>query len=290
LHKPLLTTQQRPLYGILLILTSCVLFSSQDGISKYLTLFYSPILVVWMRFVIQVALTAAVFVPRMGVSILHTKQPKLQLARGVCMLTASVSFVIGLLYVPIGEATAVVFLSPILLTGFAGYFLKEKIKLGQWIAVGSGLLGVLVIVRPGSALFTPAMLLPLIGAFSMSIFQLLTRRLLVTDHIVSTNFLTGLFCTCVMSCLVWYFWQTPTLADFMLMLIGGAIATIGHLLLTYSYRHGSVVMLAPFSYSQIVFSSFVAFLFFGHVPDDLTMVGMLIIILSGAGLVWWQRR
>ncbi|NQW85282.1 MAG: hypothetical protein HQ450_15175 [Alcaligenaceae bacterium] len=57
-----------------------------------------------------------------------------------------------------------------------------------------------------------------------------------------------------------------------------------------SYRHGSVVMLAPFSYSQIVFSSFVAFLFFGHVPDDLTMVGMLIIILSGVGLVWWQRR
>ena len=102
--KPHLNAPQRPLYGILLILVSCLLFSSQDGISKYLTLFYSPILVVWMRFVIQVGLTAAVFVPRMGVSILHTKQLKLQLARGVCMVTASVSFVVGLLYVPIGEA------------------------------------------------------------------------------------------------------------------------------------------------------------------------------------------
>lgn len=290
MSKPHLNAQQRPLYGILLILTSCLLFSSQDGISKYLTLFYSPILVVWMRFVIQVCLTAAVFMPRMGVSILHTKQLKLQLARGVCMVLASVSFVVGLLYVPIGEATAVVFLSPMLLTWFAGKILKEKIKLGQWVAVGSGLIGVMVIVRPGSSLFTPAILLPLTGAFSMAMFQLLTRRLLTTDHIVSTNFITGVFCTTIMSLLVWHFWKTPTLYDFLLMLIGGSIATIGHLLLTYSYRHGSVVMLAPFSYVQIIFSSLVAFLFFGHIPDDLTMVGMGIIILSGAGLVWWQRR
>ena len=165
-----------------------------------------------MRFVIQVSLTAAVFVPRMGVSILHTKQLKLQLARGVCMVTASVSFVICLLYVPIGEATAVVFLSPMLLTWFAGKILKEKIKLGQWLAVGSGLIGVLVIVRPGSALFTPAILLPLTGAFSMAMFQLLTRRLLTTDHIVSTNFITGVFSTIVMSLLVWHFWKTPTSA------------------------------------------------------------------------------
>ena len=77
-----------------------------------------------MRFVIQVCLTAAVFMPRMGVSMLHTKQLKLQLARGVCMVIASVSFVVGLLYVPIGEATAVVFLSPLLLTWFAGKILK----------------------------------------------------------------------------------------------------------------------------------------------------------------------
>jgi len=285
-----LNVPQRPLYGILLILISCVLFSSQDGISKYLTLFYSPILVVWMRFVIQVCLTAAVFMPRMGVSILHTKQLKLQLVRGVCMVIASVSFVVGLLYVPIGEATAVVFLSPLLLTWFAGKILKEKIKLGQWIAVGSGLVGVMVIVRPGSDLFTPAILLPLTGAFSMAIFQLLTRRLLTTDHIVSTNFITGVFCTIIMSSLVWYFWETPTLPHFLLMLVGGSFATIGHLLLTYSYRHGSVVMLAPFSYAQIVFSSIVAFLYFGHIPDQLTIVGMTIIILSGAGLVWWQRR
>ena len=243
-----------------------------------------------MRFVIQVSLTAAVFYPRMGRAIIHTKQLKLQLARGFFMLTASVSFVVGLLYVPIGEATAVVFLSPMLVTWFAGKILKEKIKRGQWIAVICGLIGVLVIVRPGSALFTPAILLPLTGALSMALFQLLTRRLLTTDHIVSTNFITGIFCTAVMTTVVWNFWKTPGPVDFVLMLIGGAIATTGHLLLTYSYRHGSVVTLAPFSYSQIVFASLVSFLFFGHIPDDLTMLGMLIIIASGAGLMWSQRR
>ena len=206
------------------------------------------------------------------------------------MLFSSISFVVSLLYIPIGELTAVVFLSPMLVTWFAGKILKEKIKHGQWVAVICGLIGVMVIVRPGSALFTPATLLPLCGAVSMAIFQLLTRRILLTDHIVSTNFITGLFCTVVMSFFVWHFWITPSFFDFMLMLIGGSVATVGHLLLTYAFRHGSVVTLAPFNYAQIVFASLVSFLFFDHVPDDLTLIGMLIIILSGAGLVLWQRR
>jgi len=285
-----LNKSQHPLYGVLFILISTFLFASHDGISKYLTLSYPPIMVVWARFMTQTLLMMGIFGPRMGFDIFHSKQIKIQIARGFCMLGASLCFVLGLRYVPVGEATAVVFLSPIFVTWYSGKVLKEKINLGQWIAVGCGLIGVLVIVRPGSSLFTPAVLFPLTTSFCMAAFQILTRKLLTSDHIVATNFLTSLICTVLLSAVVAYFWQTPTAGALILMLVGGTLAMVGHILLTHAYRFASVAALAPFSYSQIIFATVVGFIFFAHTPDHPTMVGMLIIILSGAGLIWWQRR
>ncbi len=239
----------------------------------------------------QSLLMVGVFAPRMGLDLVRSKQIKLQLARGACMMIASLFFVLSLHFnVPVGEATAVVFLSPLLVTWFSGRVLKEKINTGQWVAIACGLLGVLVIVRPGSALFTAPILFPFFSSIAVGAFQLLTRQVVKTDHIIATNFMTGLFCTVVMSAIVLYFWQTPTLLDALIMMAGGSIAMVGHVILTYAYRQASVVTLAPFSYAQIVFAALVAYLFFGHMPDQMTLVGMVIIIASGVGLILWQRR
>ncbi len=283
-------SSKQPLYGVLFILISTLLFASHDGITKYLTLTYPAIMIIWARFAIQTVLTAGVFVPKMGARILYSKQYKIQLMRGVCMLMSSMFFVLGLRYVPVGEATSVVFLAPLIVTWYSGKVLGEKIQMGQWVAVTGGLLGVLIIVRPGSALFTPAILLPMAAAFAMAGFQILTRRVLTTDHMIATNFLTSLVCTVLLSVVVWYFWQTPGLGALSLMIIGSSLAMAGHLLLTHAYRLGSVASLAPFSYSQIIFATLIGFLFFGYTPDVATRVGMAIIMLSGAGLIWWQRR
>ena len=108
LNKP-----THPLYGILLILLSSLLFATHDNISKYLTLLYPPVLVVWARFMTQSVLMVGIFAPRMGFDLIRSKQIKLQLARGACMMIASLFFVLSLHFnVPVGEATAVVFLSP----------------------------------------------------------------------------------------------------------------------------------------------------------------------------------
>ena len=239
----------------------------------------------------QSVLMVGVFAPRMGLDLVRSQQIKLQFARGACMLVASLFFVLSLHFnVPVGEATAVVFMSPLLVTWFSGRVLKEKINAGQWVAIVCGLLGVVVIVRPGSALFTAPILFPFFSSLAVGAFQLLTRQLNKTDHIIATNFMTGLFCTVVMSALVIFYWQTPTLLDAAIMMTGGFLAMVGHVLLTYAYRQASVVTLAPFSYAQIIFAALVAFAFFGHAPDQMTLVGMVIIIASGVGLIVWQRR
>ncbi|CAM5347285.1 EamA/RhaT family transporter OS=Stutzerimonas stutzeri OX=316 GN=CXK95_05270 PE=4 SV=1 [Stutzerimonas stutzeri] len=280
---------RHPLYGVLLILLSGLLLASHDGLAKHLSGLYPVFLVIWARYIAQTVLMTLLFVPRMGPRVLRTRRPGAQLLRGLSLVGVSLLFINGLHYIPLAEATAVIFLTPVLVT-IASALLGERIGRSQWIALGFGLLGVLIIVRPGSALFTPAALLPLGAALSFTLYQLVTRRLAGTEHPVTSNYLTSLVGCVVLSGLVLLNWRTPTLHDAALMAALGGMAMLGHLLLTQAFRYASAAMLAPFTYGQIVFAGIVGFFAFGHAPDGGALLGMAIIIASGLGMAYVQRR
>lgn len=275
--------------GVLLILVSCLILATHDGLSKHLTQLYPVFLVIWARYMAQTILMFTLFTPRMGRRVFHTLRPKLQLCRGLSLVCVSMLFISGLHYIPLAEATAVIFLTPLLVT-IASALLGERVSRSQWFAVGCGLIGVMVIVRPGGALFTPAILLPFSAALSFTVYQLITRRLSATDHPVTSNFLTSLVGSLVMSVLVIFNWQTPTLHDALMMAALGAMAMSGHLLLTNAFRFASAAALAPFTYSQIIFAGVVGLIAFGHVPDLGAIVGMGIIIASGLVMAYVQGR
>lgn len=279
----------RPLLGVLLILCSCLLLASHDGLSKHLTEIYPVFMVIWARYLAQTVLMTALFAPRMGRRVFHTLRPWLQFARGLSLVGVSVLFINGLAYIPLAEATAVIFLAPLLVT-IASAWLGERVSGAQWLAVGMGLVGVMIIVRPGGALFTPAALLPFGAAVSFTIYQLLTRRLSGTDHPVTSNFLTSLVGCGTMGVLAFFYWRTPTLTDATLMAALGAMAMSGHLLLTHAFRFASAASLAPFTYAQIIFAGVVGLVFFGHAPDFGGLLGMAVIILSGLFMAWVQGR
>lgn len=283
-------TRHQPTLGILLILAAGLLLASQDALSKSLTAVYPLLLVVWLRYLSQSVLMLALFAPRMGLNLLRTQRPWLQLVRGLSLVAITLLFYSALRFIPLGEATAVIFLAPLVVIVLSATWLKEHISRGLWLSVGVGLLGVLLIVRPGGALFTPAILLPLGAAFCFGLYQLLTRRLSATDHPATSNFLSALVGTLSVSVLLPWFWQTPTLVDGLLMATLGATAMTGHMLLTHAYRFGSAASLAPFTYVQIVTATLLGMLFFEHTPDIWAILGMAVIILSGAALAWGQRR
>ena len=282
-------TRHQPTLGILLILAAGLLLASQDALSKSLTAVYPLLLVVWLRYLSQSVLMLALFAPRMGLNLLRTQRPLLQLVRGLSLVAITLLFYSALRFIPLGEATAVIFLAPLVVIVLSATWLKEHISRGLWLSVGVGLLGVLLIVRPGGALFTPAILLPLGAAFCFGLYQLLTRRLSATDHPATSNFLSALVGTLSVSVLLPWFWQTPTLVDGLLMATLGATAMTGHMLLTHAYRFGSAASLAPFTYVQIVTATLLGMLFFDHTPDIWAILGMAVIILSGAALAWGQR-
>lgn len=281
--------RHQPLYGVLLILLSGLLLASHDGLSKHLTQLYPVFMVVWARYLAQVILMLGLFAPRMGRRVFRTLRPWPQLLRGLSLVGVSILFISGLRYIPLAEATAVIFLTPLMVT-VASALLGEQVTRSQWIAVAIGLLGVLIIVRPGGTLFTPAILLPFGAAISFTLYQLLTRRLAGTDHPVTSNFLTSLVGCAVMSILVVFNWQPPTLHDATLMASLGAMAMAGHLVLTQAFRYASAATLAPFTYGQIVFAGLVGFIAFGHTPDHGTIAGVAVIIASGLWMAWVQGR
>ncbi|SDR95227.1 Permease of the drug/metabolite transporter (DMT) superfamily [Pseudomonas asplenii] len=287
LHK----SAEQPMRGIALICLAVLLFASHDAMSKYLSGFYPIVMVVWARYVVHTLLMLVVFVPRSGLSaVVRTKRPGLQLLRALCLIGTSLLFTTGLRYIPLAEATSVNFLAPLLVTALSVPLLGERVSRSQWAAVITGFIGVLIVIRPGGALFTPAILLPLCSALFFGFYQLLTRMLSGIDSPTTSNFLTGIFNSLIMSALLPFFWSTPSLVHGLFMVGLGACGMLGHLLLTQAFRHAPPAMLAPFSYGQILFAGMYGYLVFDHMPDLFAVVGISVVCLSGLAVVWGQRR
>ena len=177
-----------------------------------------------------------------------------------------------------------------MVTALSVPLLGERVTRGQWIAVSAGFIGVLIVIRPGGALFTPAILLPLGSAFCFGCYQLLTRKLSATDSPTTSNFLTGIFNSLIMTALVPFFWTLPSLTHGLFMIGLGTCGMLGHMLLTSAFKHAAPAMLAPFSYGQILFAGMFGYLVFDHSPDAYGVVGIAIICLSGLAVAWVQRR
>lgn len=288
---PLFKTAEQPVKGILLICLAVLLFASHDTLSKYLSSFYPIVMVVWARYVVHTLLMLVVFVPRSGFSaVVRTKRPGLQFLRAMCLIGTSLFFTTGLRYIPLAEATAVNFLAPLLVTALSVPLLGEHVTRRQWLTVLGGFVGVLIVIRPGGALFTPTIVLPLCSALCFGFYQLLTRKLTGIDSPTTSNFLTGIINSLIMSALLPFFWSTPTWSHAVFMVGLGTCGMLGHMLLTQAFRHAAPAMLAPFSYGQILFAGMYGYLIFDHTPDGYAIVGIAVICLSGLAVAFGQRK
>jgi drug/metabolite transporter (DMT)-like permease len=270
-----------PQKGILFICAAVFLFASSDALSKYLTNFYPVVMVLWVRYVVHISLMLVVLRPPSFKTLIVTQNPKLQIIRGLCMVNTNLMFISALHFIPLAEGTAIIYLSPLLVTAMSGPLLGERISGIQWVAVAIGFIGVLFIVRPGGSMFHPVALLALGAALSFSVYQIITRKLNHTDRSSTTNFISGLISAVVTSLLLPLYWKTPTLHFALLMVLLGISALISHLWMTKAYQHAKPSTLAPFSYTQLLFAGFIGYVFFNQTPDLIGLIGMLIIVAGG---------
>lgn len=283
-------SKEHPFKGVLFILAAVFLFAGSDALSKYLTQSYPVVLVLWVRYVVHVLLMLIALRPKSITSLFETANPKLQLVRGLCMACTNLLFISALRFIPLAEGTSIVYLTPLIVTVLSGPLLGAQVGRLQWVAVLIGFMGVLLIVRPGGALFHPVALLALGAACSFSLYQLVTRKLNRTDSANVSNFISGLVSVAVTSLLLPFFWTVPTLYFGCLMVALGFSALVSHLCMTHAYHHAEPSTLAPFTYLQLPFAGLIGYVLFDHIPDTLAFVGMFVIALGGLLVIVGQRK
>ncbi len=276
---------------MLLFMLAVVLFAMLDATSKYLTASFAVPLLVWARYALHFLLMLLFVAPSMRSRLVRTDHLALQVIRALALAATTGCAMAAFRSLPLAEATAVVFLAPLLVTVLAGPFLGERIGGGRWAAVTVGFAGVLLIARPGGALDIAGVLWALAAAANYAAYQLLTRRLSHAEHPLTLLFYTAMVGTAVMSAALPWFWVDTAASPLQWLLIAslGLYGGFGHFLLIRAFRLAPASTLTPFGYTQLVWAALLGWLVFGHVPDAATGSGMAIIAASGLWLALAER-
>ena len=271
----------RPFRGIALILASTVFLGASDVTAKYLSATLPSIEIAWIRFLVFALVMVPAMLPGSPLFALRTERPGLQLARGVALLSSSLLFISGLRFLPIAEASATGFVSPLFVTALSIMFLGESVGLRRWLATAVGLVGVLIILRPGTSAFHPAVFFPLVSALAWACTLIMTRMMSGRERAATTMTYSSIAGVCILSALVPLVWVAPSWHDIWFGILIGVASTAGQWIVVLAFRYADASVLAPFSYTQLLWVSILGFLVFGEVPDAWTVTGALFIVASG---------
>jgi drug/metabolite transporter (DMT)-like permease len=264
--------------------------SSLDATAKYLVRDHSLLLVVWARYAGQMVVVTPYAWHRAGHGFWRTRKPALQLLRSLFLLLATLGFWGGLRYLPLAEASSVTFLAPTFVVLLSWPLLRERATRARQLASTVGFIGILILLRPGSAVMHPAVLLLLGAALSNALYQLLTRKLL-DESIHATLFYSATVGTLALSLGLPFATDLDHLVAVGIgpLVLLGVLAGIGHWCMTQAYLRAPASLLTPFTYLQILWATAFGYLMFDQHPDALSALGMAVVVASGVSLAAWER-
>lgn len=274
-----------------LFLLAGLCLSSLDATAKYLVREHALFLVVWARYAGQMLVVTPFAWQRAGPGFWRTRRLGMQLLRSAFLLAATISFFAGLRYLPLAEGSAIMYVAPIFVVVLSGPLLDERPGRARWLACLVGFVGILILARPGSAIFHPAALL-LVAAALFNALYFLTTRKLVEEPAYTTLFYSALVGTVGLSlALPWQIeLDAPTLRHGALFLLLGLFAGLGHWFVIGAYLLAPASLLTPFTYLQMIWATSYGYLIFGQLPDRYAALGITIIVAGGLGLALQERR
>lgn len=241
----------------------------------------------WARYTGLMIIVILLVGPRLR-TVARSAYPKMQIARSILLLLATLFFFLALGRIGLAEAAAVSAVNPVFITLGGALFLREALGPRRIGAIIVALIGALIVIRPGSDVFQPAALLPLIAAFCFASYTLITRRLGPDEDVWTSLFYTGLVGSIILTAFIPFYLPPLTPQAISLLLLIAAAGTLGQLMLIRALSMAEAGLLAPFNYVSLIFAVIWGLVLFGEVPDALTLLGALVI--AGAGIYVWHRE
>lgn len=283
--------EDNPVVGILLMLVAFFVFSLIDVNAKWLAFLGLPALQLsFMRyfghFIIS---TGLIFRGGVELSRFGTDHWFLVIARGFLLMLSTVLNFIAVQYLPLTLTSTILFSAPIMICALSWPLLGERVGIWRWLAIMIGFCGILIAIRPFDESFHWAVFLSLTGAFCFALYSLITRKLSGIVASDTMQFYSGFIGTAVLLPFAVVLWENPeTSFQWTQMIFLGVFGWLGHEFLTRAHGFAPASTLTPFGYTFILYMTFWSVLVFDHLPDFWTIIGAIIIVISG--LVIWFRE
>ncbi len=279
------------LVGVGLVSLAYLLFTLLDGSAKWLVGSMPVIMVVWLRFVMHALIGGAVLFPLRGRALVRTRYWRWHALRALMFVGMTGINFWTLQYLQLTVTSSIAFTVPILIALISTLFLGERLDGARWAAIVAGFIGVLVIVRPGSASFHPAMLACLVNAAIYAVFMLMTRRLAAYETPETIQYLPAVGAALVLTPFALAGWQWPdTASQWTVVCLLGVFGAVGHYFLAAAHRYARASITAPFQYQQVIYMAIFGYLVFGDVPAPAVWAGAAIVVTSGLYLFHRERR
>jgi len=267
--------------GIIFAILAYFSFSILDATQKTLILYHSVFQLLLVKYFFVLFLSLVESKRKNNINFYKSKKIKLQIFRSLLSVIESGCFVLSFKYLSLADAHSVGSLAPVIVVALSAIFLKEKVSTKTWIAIFVGFVGVLIILRPTSSIFDPKALLPLLAAFVLGLYQVVTKKVSEHDTTETSLFYTSIIGIFIMSLLASNFWSPVSSSSYILFLIVGIFFSLGIYLQIIALSMASASIIQPFHYTLIFWAIIFGYIFYNDIPDLFTIVGAVIITLSG---------
>ena len=280
--------QNNVLLGIGLMVVTTFMFSTMDGVSRYLAENNNVFTLVTMRywFIAIVMAITCLFVKDSFQKVLYTKQPFTQFSRGLILSLNNCLVVYTFTLLGLVETHAIIACYPLIVAGLSVPFLGEKFGWRRWTAIFIGFVGVIIILRPTTNVISEGAIYALVGAIMFAVYLILTRYVSRLDKAITSFFWAGIGGSVTMTIISFFIWEDILKEDLLWLLIMCLLSASSHFMMVKTLQVAEASVIQPFSYLQLVFGSIIGVTIFSESIDSMIVVGVTIVIGAGLFTAW----
>ena len=267
--------------GMLFAVMAYFSFSLLDAVQKTAIIYHSVFQLLFIKYCFVFFLSLIESQRKKNYSFYKSGNVKIQLLRSVLSIIESACFILSFRYLSLADAHSIASLTPVLVVALSAIILREHVSLKTWIAIFIGFIGVLIIMRPGLSIFDPKSLIPLAGAFFLSIYQIVTRKASEKDSNETSLFYTSVVGIIFMGIIGYNFWQPLMDYSLIFFIAIGLFFSLGLYFQIIALSMARAGIIQPFHYTLIFRAIILGYIFYDDFPDLPTLIGALVITISG---------